>query len=274
MRTPKIVGVLNITPDSFSDGGKFLNMDAALRHTEMMIQQGADIIDIGAESRRPIRPKNYNIITPEEEWSRLQDILPEVIKIAHANNVKVSIDSRRAYVIKRSIELGVEWINDASGFSSQEIINIVKDTQTKLVLMFHLSIMANHTTHVISQNEDPIQVIINWGNERISSLVAQDISLDRVVFDIGIGYGQTAEQAWYVLRNLEKIKNALGLPMYAGYSRKSFLSLVTDAPFSERDTETLAISTYLSSTGVLDYVRVHNVEMHKRSFATIEKFLS
>ena len=106
----KLVGILNITPDSFSDGGKFNNLQNAISQTKNLIEQGANIIDIGAESTRP----NANPINHEEEWQRLEDILPKIIEISHQNNIKVSLDSRHPQTVKKALDLGIDIINDLS----------------------------------------------------------------------------------------------------------------------------------------------------------------
>lgn len=255
----KLVGILNITPDSFSDGGKFDNLNNALNHARKLINDGANIIDIGAESTRP----NATPITQTEEWQRLEDLLPKVIELAHKNNVKISLDSRHYQTIKKGLDLGIDIVNDVTGFVDSKIANICATSSASLILMHNLGAPARKDV-IIDENLDEIEEIKNWAKKKINYLLNLGIKKENIIFDVGIGFGKNAKQSINILNNIEEFKT-LGIEIYVGHSRKSFLreySFKTEINSEDKDLQTLEISKDLIKKGV-NYLRVHNVKIHK-----------
>lgn len=241
-----LVGIINITPDSFSDGGINFDLKAALANIQRLIDDGADVIDIGAESTRP----NATPISHEEEWTRLEPVLSQLTNIP----IPISIDTRHAQTAKKALALGINWINDVSGFSSPEMVSAVRDSDCKLVVMHSLTVPADKNI-ILPLNSDPVELIINWAKERFAELEKAGISHDRVIFDAGIGFGKNPEQSMAIINGIARFKE-LSVPILIGHSRKSFLG--NDAS----DEATIKLSQFLAENGV-DYLRVHNVKRHR-----------
>lgn len=250
----KLVGILNVTPDSFSDGGNYVSAEKAIEHAEALIDVGAEIIDVGAESTRP----GAIPLIPEEEWQRLEPVL----KVLCNPGVVVSLDSYHPETMQKGLELGVAWVNDVSGFTNPDMVEAVKGSKAKLVVMHNLSIPANPSV-TLPQDKDVTEQVLAWGRERIVQLEQNGISKDRIRFDPGIGFGKTAAQSLELIKHAEKL-HALGVELLFGHSRKSCFSLLTDSNAKNRDAETLAASLYLAEKKV-QYLRVHEVEGHAKA---------
>lgn len=255
--TPALVGIVNITPDSFSDGGKYLQTEVAVQKIAELVIDGAEVIDLGAESTGP----RAIPISPLEEWKRLEPVLSTILQQKSHMVIapKISIDTRHAYVAEKALALGVDWINDVTGLDNTEMRATVAHKGCDVVFMHHLGVPVSQSK-LISLNEDPLTHVYQWAEKRISEL---DISHERLIFDIGIGYGKTAEQSLLLLKNIRMFKE-LGVRLLAGHSRKSFLSQFTQEPAANRDVETLAVSHYLAEQEV-DYLRVHHINHHARA---------
>jgi dihydropteroate synthase len=250
----QIVGILNITPDSFSDGGHYFKPDLALQHAEKLREQGIQILDIGAESTRP----KATPVSPSEEWNRLAPIL-EGLK---NKNLILSVDTRHAEVAQRAIQAGAHWINDVGGFNDPAMQKAVAESEVDLVMMHSLTVPPI-PGHVLPSHLDPVIQLLSWAENRIQELESRGISRNRIIFDPGLGFGKTVEQSWEILRGIHRFQT-LGIRILVGHSRKSFLSCLTQVPSSERDIETLTLSLDLASQGV-DYIRIHQTEMHSRA---------
>jgi dihydropteroate synthase len=249
MAETRLVGILNLTPDSFSDGGKFSDKDAALDAISRMIAAGAHVIDIGAESTRPGAPP----VSPQEEWRRLEPVLQSLASVKQPN-ISFSLDTRHAENAAKALEIGIDWINDVTGFISPAMINAVKASSCTLVMMHSLGIPANRSI-TLPQSANVTETLITWAKERIALLEQQGILRNRIVFDPGIGFGKTPQQSFALIRDIKKFMT-LGVRVMVGHSRKSFL-----ASLGDRDDATLAASFYLAEQGV-DYLRVHDVPRH------------
>ncbi len=246
------VAVLNITPDSFSDGGRFETPEAALQRVTTLIEQGAGVIDIGAQSTRP----NAQMIDAQTEWQRLEPLLADAIALCHARGVLASIDTIHPQNAAHAVALGVDWVNDVNGFADADMVAAVKDSACKLVVMHSLSVPANSALHLPPEC-DVVKEVLAWFEVRAS---AMGVDPARLIFDAGIGFGKTAQQSLQLVLRAADLKQA-GVSLLIGHSRKSFLSLFTDAPSAQRDDITLAFSVMLLHAGV-DYLRVHNVARH------------
>jgi dihydropteroate synthase len=249
----QLLGILNITPDSCSEDGMYGDPAAALHRIDLMIEQGAAVIDIGAESTRP----GAIAITPEEEWQRLAPVL-ELLGPRFAK-AQFSLDTRHPETALRALALGFHWINDVTGGRNPKMIECMARSDCRYVIMHALSVPVN-PKETLASTEDPVEMIIKWANDTIERLENAGIARSRIILDPGIGFGKTAEQSFTLIKNIGQLKD-LGVPLLVGHSRKSFLTLFTDKPYSERDPETLIFSYYLASQGV-DYLRIHDLENH------------
>lgn len=248
----KIVGILNVTPDSFSDGGKFNSLDSALNHLQKLIADGADIIDIGAESTRPQATK----IGHKEEWLRLEKILPAIISFTKncARPIKTSIDSYNFETVKKSYELGIDVINDVSGLADEKIVDFIAEKNIETVLM-HNSPVPVIEDLVINPHINLIGEILRWGEKKISDLEKKNVKKSQLIFDPGIGFNKDALQSIRILKNIETFR-VFGLPLYVGHSKKSFLDSVKID--GDRAEKTALISKYLAAKNV-EFLRVHDV---------------
>lgn len=261
--TPRLVGIINVTPDSFSDGGKFLEPQAALQQALALVKAGAEILDIGAESTAPLA----TLLTADEEWRRLEPVL-HAIKTQKEKFLiapKISIDTRHWQVAEKAIALGADWINDVSGLEDPLMRQVIAKANIDCVIMHHMSLPASKN-HVLPRDCDPVETVFNWGKERIALLEKDGISREKIIFDPGIGFGKTPEQSLTLIKHCDRF-HELGTRLLIGHSRKSFLSLLTAETFAERDIETCALSLLLKEKAV-NYLRVHNVAMHSRFFNT------
>jgi dihydropteroate synthase len=251
MPKTKLVGIANLTPDSFSDDGQYNSTQAALAHIMQLVEDEADSVDIGAESTRP----GAVPLTHEEEWQRLEPVLNQL-----PTPVVFSVDTRHPQTAAKALALGAGWINDVSGFANPAMVEAVKHSDCKLVVMHSLSIPADKNI-VLSDSVDIIQELLSFIHTRVGYLENRGIAKERILFDPGIGFGKTPVQSAYILEHIAAFK-PLGVPLYIGHSRKSFLGLPKDATNAMRDEATLAVSKKLIEYGV-DYLRVHNVKAHR-----------
>jgi len=253
--TPQLVGILNVTPDSFSDGGCFSSLSSAILHAQQLVESGADIIDVGAEATGP----GAISLTQETEWQRLECVLTELL-LQRKNfliSPKISVDTRHAETAKKALALGVDWINDQSAFADPNMQNVILTSQCDVVIMHQLGIPVNKK-NVIEAVKDPTPIVLKWAEQKISSLEKLGIERNRIIFDVGIGFGKTAEQSLELIKNISVFKK-LNCRLLVGHSRKSFLNLFTDQPAHLRDVETNSISSYLATKSI-DYLRLHNVD--------------
>jgi dihydropteroate synthase len=258
---PKIVGILNLTPDSFSDGGKYFDEEKALFHLDEMLVSGVDIVDIGAESTRP----NAQILNAQEEISRLENILPKLILAVknfnkiHHKNIQTSIDSYHLETIIFAHKIGVEIINDVSGLIDEKIIDYIAQNNLTAILMHNLAIHSNPDL-IVNRDLNVVDEIINWGQQKITYLTSKKIQKSQLIFDPGIGFAKNSTQSIRILKNINALR-VLNLPIYVGHSKKSFLDAIniSSQPNLDRTAKTLIISQYLAQKNV-DYLRVHDVK--------------
>lgn len=263
MNIPKIVGILNITPDSFSDGGNFINEFEALKQVELMINNGVNVIDVGAESTRP----NAKPIDADQEWQRLESVLPKIINITKKYNILSSLDTRHWQTASKAINLGIDWINDVNSLNDIQMIEVIAVSKVKAVFMHSLSVPADKNI-VLNENYNPVEELLKWAKNKIKDLNNHGIETNRLVFDPGIGFGKTPQQSLEIIKEIDKFKG-LNCSLFVGHSRKSFFNLINDSLSCNKDIETLITSVFLQTKQV-DFVRVHNVEMHNRAFKTLK----
>lgn len=257
-RGPVLMGVLNVTPDSFSDGGRWANADAAVRHGLRLATEGADIVDVGGESTRPGSAR----VTEAEEMSR---VLPVVGPLS-ASGIYVSVDTVRASVAAAAIRAGARMVNDVSGGTADPAMReLVARTGVAYVVMHSRgpsATMADRTRY----GDVKAETVRELG-ERVMAALDRGIDGSQLVVDPGIGFAKTARQSWSILANIEAVLG-LGYPVLVGASRKSFLvestPLAMDA--AGRDQATAATTALLVTAGVWG-VRVHNVALNREAAA-------
>lgn len=257
---PQLMGVLNITPDSFSDGGMFITPETVLQQAEALINAGAEILDVGAIATNPRAQK----ISMQEEWQRLEKILPAIMAAKPKFFIppKISVDTYNPSTAKQALDLRVDWINDQTGLDNEEMRDLVIPSKVDCLIMHHHSI-PERRDDVLPRDLDPNKAVYSWAEKRIAELAKLGLQRERLVFDPGIGFGKMAEQSLEILRGIDMYKK-LGVRILVGHSRKTFFNLFTNLPFAERDIETTAVSTYLAKRDV-NYLRLHNVEMTARA---------
>lgn len=249
--TPTIMGILNVTPDSFSDGGEFFDVDAALDYARQMVLEGAAIIDVGGESTRP----GAAPVDPVEEWSRVCD----VVRILSSEGVCVSIDTRNPEVAAKAIDAGASIINDVSGFRDLAMREVAKASDVGLVVMHMQGEPA--TMQDDPSYNDVVEDVCRYLKQRADELLASGISPERICVDPGPGFGKTPSQTIELMRNLHEVAH-LGYPIMAAVSRKRFIKdayrIDSDDP-KARDEASAAEALLACELGA-SVVRTHNVE--------------
>lgn len=254
---PKIMGILNVTPDSFSDGGLYYSIDEATEHALKMIELGADIIDIGGESTRPFsEPVSIDI-----EIKRVIPVIENILK--YHPNATISVDTTKYDVAFAAVESGAKIINDISGLKSDMRLAVLAGYKDIAIILMHIQ-GSPKTMQVNPVYNNLLQDIFDFLNNQIS--LARSLGAKDIYADVGIGFGKTYEHNLKLLKNHRFFLN-LGAPMVLGISRKSFIGKMLDIPIpSERDLPTLLIHTLLLNSGA-KIIRVHNVE----NFITLRK---
>ena len=261
-RKTLVMGIVNVTPDSFSDGGKFFSPEVAISHASKLITQGADIIDIGGESTRPGAEQ-----VPESE--ELKRVIPVIEKIRTDNpTILISIDTTKASVAKHAVEAGADIINDVSGLSfDNNMIGIVESFNIPVVIM-HMK--GNPQNMQLNPTyKDIVNEILDFFKMKINTAIQSGINRSMIILDPGIGFGKTVEHNFELLSRLNEF-NVLELPIMIGPSRKSFIGITLDLPPEDRVEGTAAAV----SAGVMNgasIVRVHDVKSMKRVVRIIEK---
>ena len=256
---PELMGILNVTPDSFSDAGRYTRPEQALGHARTLVDSGAAIVDIGAESTRPGGERVGHSV----EWARLEPVLHGLKDLRGEKSFRVSLDSRNPETVRRALDVGIDLINDVTGFSDPAMMEIAQGTDVPLVFMHSLSIPVVKG-EFIPRDSDPIQLLQDWGRDKLEAFDRIGISHRRLIFDPGIGFGKTSQQNWQILSRVDELYE-LDTPLCIGHSRKSFLELVTDKPSEERDAETLEVSDTFARNGV-EIIRAHDVKGHEDHF--------
>jgi 2-amino-4-hydroxy-6-hydroxymethyldihydropteridine diphosphokinase / dihydropteroate synthase len=259
---PKLVGVVNVTPDSFSDGGKYFEHDKAIAKALELASDGATVVELGAQSTRP----GATIISEDEEFERLSPVLDGLLKKMKNGVMKISVDTFYPKVVRKLLKnYPVSWINDVKGEFDNETLEEIAAKGCKIVVMHSLSVPVKKGEY-LSDEIDPSDEIIRWAEETLSRLVKCGFQKDSVILDPGIGFGKSSYQSLALIRAAKQIKK-IGCPVFFGHSRKSYLAAFCKSSSVERDLETIAVSDYLNECEI-DYLRVHNVKHHQSFFVT------
>ncbi|KAB0324530.1 MULTISPECIES: dihydropteroate synthase [Janthinobacterium] len=243
-----VMGILNITPDSFSDAGQYQHLEFAISRAEQMILDGVDIIDIGGESSRPGAP-------PLPLQDELQRVMPVLYALRDCGK-PLSVDTYKPEVMREAILAGADMINDINGFRATGAIDAVRDSDCALCIMHMQSVP--QTMQDQPQYEDVVREVIDFLRERIDTMTAAGIDRERLCVDPGFGFGKTVEQNYALLRATRQLRSELDLPVLAGLSRKSMIGAVTGRPVEQRLAGSVAGALAAVAQGA-EIIRVHDV---------------
>ncbi|MEA5445822.1 dihydropteroate synthase [Gammaproteobacteria bacterium AB-CW1] len=256
---PHIMGILNVTPDSFSDGGRFIEPSRALDHARQMMAEGADIIDIGGESTRP----GAEAVSEEDELARVLPIL-EILK--SETDVPVSVDTSKPGVMRRVIAAGADIINDVRGFQDPQAVEAVADSQVGLCIMHMLG--EPRTMQSDPRYREVVREIRGFLMDQAAVLMDAGVDRHRIMIDPGFGFGKTLEHNLTLLRELGAF-SASAFPVLVGMSRKSMIGKVIDRPVEERVHGSVAVASLAAWLGA-SVVRVHDVAATRDALAMIQ----
>ena len=255
--SPMIMGILNVTPDSFSDGGLYISPSRLREGVDKMLLAGAQIIDVGGESTRPLAQP----VSTEDE---LQRIIPAIKAIRELSiDIPISIDTTKAEVAKAALKNGATIVNDISALRfDPAMVDVVKSYDGPVIIMHMQGTPKN--MQVAPNYDNVINEIICFFKERLNTLNHQGIAPERIIIDPGIGFGKTVEHNITIIRELSALKS-LGCPVLLGHSRKSFLAKALDLEINDRDCATAMISSLCAAARKADILRVHNVALTKQA---------
>ena len=251
-----IMGILNVTPDSFSDGGKWNDVDRALFHVEEMIEDGEDIIDVGGESTRP----GYTLLSEQEEAAR---VVPVIEAVKKRFEVPISLDTYKAPVALAGIEAGADMINDIWGLKyDEELRNVIAGSGVACCLMHNRKEpdYRDYIKDLLADLEETLEIAERAGIER-----------EKICIDPGVGFGKTYEHNLQIINKLE-VLHTFGLPVLLGASRKSVIGLTLDLPVEERLEGTLATTVIAVMKGA-SFIRVHDIKENLRAIRMTESIL-
>ena len=245
---PQIMGVLNVTPDSFSDGGRFSHLDAAVKQALLMIDEGATIIDIGGESTRPGALK----VTQQQELDR---VIPVIEALRNVSDVFISLDTSTPLVMREGLSVGVDMINDVRAFQREGALDVIAGSEAYCCIM-HMQGEPD-TMQLAPSYEGVVQEVVAFLEARVACLRERGIAKQKIVIDPGFGFGKTLEHNYSLLKHLEDLK-VFGLPVLAGMSRKSMIGGVLNKSVEERMVGSVAAALLALERGAT-ILRVHDV---------------
>ncbi len=255
-RNTYIMGILNVTPDSFSDGGRYQDIDAALRHAEEMVRDGADILDVGGESTRP----GHVQITDEEEIGRTA---PVIERLKQEFDVPISIDTYKGSVAHAALQAGADLVNDVWGLKyDSRMAKLIKDYGASCCLMHNRKKPVYE--NFLADFMDDMRECLRIAKEA-------QIADDKIILDPGVGFGKTYEMNLAIIRQVGRMRE-LGYPILLGTSRKSVIGLTLDLPAGQREEGTIATTVYGMLNGC-SFVRVHDVAANRRAIRMTEAIL-
>jgi len=253
-RLPLLMGILNLTPDSFSDGGLFNTTDQAIAQALKLQSDGADILDIGGESTRP----GAASVSLDEELSRT---IPVIKSLADKITIPISIDTTKAEVARQALEAGADIVNDISGLTfDRDMMSVCRDYDAGICLM-HIQ----GTPQTMQQSPtygDVVAEVTEFLQQQVDRCLMAGIAPERICVDPGIGFGKTAEHNLSLLKSIERLQTSLQRPVLIGHSRKRFLAKILGRPVEEREAGTVGVSIALAEQGT-DVLRIHDVRAVK-----------
>ena len=256
LATPKVMGIVNVTPDSFSDGSQHANLTSALKHCELMLKQGADILDIGGESTRP----GAQEVSLEEELQRILPVVKEAVRL----NVPISVDTYKPQVMQAVLDTGADIINDIWALRQKGALDVIaKHGGCGVCLMHMYAQPLDMQVHPMEGLVAP--KVVAFLQERVQALLALGVSKERIALDPGVGFGKTVAQNFELLSHQKQL-SSLGYPLLVGWSRKSSLGAVTGCEVGQRLVPSVAAALLAVERGA-QIVRVHDVEATVQALA-------
>jgi dihydropteroate synthase len=259
-----LMGILNVTPDSFSDGGHYFKKNSAVKHALKMVDEGADIIDIGGESTKPFSDP----VSLDEELSR---VLPVIEALRKETDVCISIDTTKSEVANQALKVGASIINDVSAMEfDKDMVDIALKFDCPIVLMHMKGVPKNMQEN--PQYSSLISDIISYLNTRIDFVISKGVDRKKIIIDPGIGFGKSVENNFEIINNLNQFTK-LGYPVLLGASRKSFIGITLDVPEDDRIEGSLAANVIGLQKGVSVF-RVHDVDQTRKALTIAKKILN
>ena len=256
LATPKVMGIVNVTPDSFSDGSQHANLTSTLKHCELMLKQGADILDIGGESTRP----GAQEVSLEEELQRILPVVKEAVRL----NVPISVDTYKPQVMQAMLDTGADIINDIWALRQKGALDVIAKHGGCGVCLMHMHAQPQDMqVHPMEGLVAP--KVVAFLQERVQALLALGVSKERIALDPGVGFGKTVAQNFELLSHQKQL-SSLGYPLLVGWSRKSSLGAVTGCEVGQRLVPSVAAALLAVERGA-QIVRVHDVEATVQALA-------
>ena len=262
MQRTLVLGILNVTPDSFADGGKFLEPAAAIMQGRKLITEGADIIDVGGESTRP----GADRVSEEEELKRVIPVITELVK----DGAVISVDTTRSEVAKAAIKAGATYVNDVSGGLADEKMAqlIAANPKVQYIVMHWRGESKDMQSKAIYR--DVVKEVKDELDDRVSELIKGGVQAEQIILDPGIGFAKEAEHNWAILQNIERFQ-LLGYPILVGASRKRFLGeLINAKNADDREAASIALTAELARLNIWG-VRTHSVKPHRDAIAVADR---
>ena len=257
-----VMGILNVTPDSFADGGRHFDFESAIKRAKEMISQGVDIIDVGGESTRP----GADRVTEEIERDRVIPVITELVELG----VTLSIDTTRANIAQAAISAGVSIVNDVSGgLADPKMAALIASNPNIQYVVMH---WRGHSKDMqkAAEYKNVVGEVKDELDERVIALTKSGVLPEQIILDPGIGFAKSSAHNWELLKNIDRL-NLLGFPLLVGASRKRFLGDLLSAPEADdRESASIALTTYLAKSGVWG-VRTHSVKPHLDAIAVVEE---
>jgi len=258
-----IMGIINTTPDSFSDGGRFVKPDAALKHALNLVEQGADILDIGGESTRP----GAEIVSLQQELDR---VLPIIEKLSAETDIPISIDSYKPDVMRAAIDAGASMVNDVNGLRADGAISVVSSANVPVCIMHKLG--QPKTMQQAPQYSNVVDEVVDFLQRQIDACLAKSIELDDIVVDPGIGFGKTLQHNLALLNGVEYLRDKLSCNVLIGVSRKSMIDMILNRELSQRVSASVGLAVQAVINGA-KIIRVHDVRQTYDAVRSIEAVL-
>jgi len=254
---PIVLGIVNVTPDSFSDGGQFLDHDAAINHAIKLVGEGADVLDIGGESTRP----GAEPVPLDEELRR---VVPVVREVARRTGIPISVDTYKAEVARQCLKAGAAVVNDVFALRGDpEMPNVIREFGAGAILM-HMQ-GTPQTMQIAPTYDDVTQAVEQFFEDRLRALTAAGIPLEQLAIDPGIGFGKTTAHTWELLAGLPRLRR-FGRPICLGVSRKGFLGKLTGRDTPDRIAARLSVACHAIALGATHIVRTHDVAPTRDAF--------
>lgn len=259
-----IMGIVNVTPDSFSDGGQFLNSDSAFRHALQLVEQGADILDIGGESTRP----GAEIVSLQQELDR---VIPVIEKLAQETDTPISIDTYKPQVMDEAVRAGASLVNDVNALRAEGALEMVAKLKVPVCLM-HMQGQPK-TMQQSPKYRSVVDEVIEFLADRIDQCLSVGIDAKHIIVDPGIGFGKSLEHNLSLLKGIEKIESNLDCPILIGVSRKSMIDQLLDRSLEKRLSASIGLAVQAVLNGA-KIVRVHDVQETYDAIRSIEAVMN